>query len=104
MSPTPAHPYRPDTGGADSWVSFNAAGAPCVVSGNPRAYETDVTRPDGYGAVVCNGCPVQAECLAEAMRHEGTVSAKGRHGVWGGLTPAERYALYRRKNRQRAKK
>lgn len=35
---------------------------------------------------VCAGCPVTAECLAEA----------GDFGIWGGLTASERRALVRR--------
>lgn len=36
---------------------------------------------------ICAGCPVQAECLADALdRHEP-------YGVWGGTTPRERRSL-----------
>jgi len=43
----------------------------------------------------CGRCPVLAECLAYVMRSEGGQQASGRHGVWAGLTPKERYELYR---------
>lgn len=36
---------------------------------------------------VCAGCPVQAECLAEAIRSD------ARHGVWGGLSEHARGRL-----------
>ena len=42
---------------------------------------------------VCDGCPVNDECLAEAMRFEGQDSARA--GMWGGFTPDERSQLRR---------
>jgi WhiB family redox-sensing transcriptional regulator len=58
------------------------------------------TDPDGLfvrGAeqnrakVVCMGCPVRTECLAEAL--DNRIS----FGVWGGMTERERRALLRRR-------
>ncbi|MQA63108.1 MAG: WhiB family transcriptional regulator [Actinophytocola sp.] len=58
------------------------------------------TDPDGLfvrGAeqnrakLVCMGCPVRTECLAEALDHRITF------GVWGGMTERERRALLRRR-------
>ncbi len=40
---------------------------------------------------MCNGCPVRAECLAEALDN------RIEWGVWGGMTERERRALLRRK-------
>jgi WhiB family redox-sensing transcriptional regulator len=39
--------------------------------------------------LICRGCPIRTECLAEAL--------DGRHefGVWGGMTERERRALLR---------
>lgn len=39
---------------------------------------------------ICRECPVQAECLRWAL------ASDQRHGVWGGLSDRERYALRRR--------
>lgn len=39
--------------------------------------------------VVCRGCPVAAECLADALDN------RTRFGVWGGMTERERRALLR---------
>jgi hypothetical protein len=39
---------------------------------------------------VCRGCPVRAECLADALGWEAT---SRRHGIAGGLTPAGRDRL-----------
>jgi WhiB family redox-sensing transcriptional regulator len=41
---------------------------------------------DGTAAAkrICRKCPVKSECLAYALEHD------EQHGVWGGMTPAER--------------
>lgn len=39
---------------------------------------------------LCSGCPVRAECLAEALDNQ------IEWGVWGGMTERERRALLRR--------
>lgn len=39
---------------------------------------------------VCRACPVRAQCLDYAMRHE---FPSARHGIWGALTAYEREAL-----------
>lgn len=58
------------------------------------------TDPDGLfvrGAeqnrakIVCMGCPVRTECLAEALDN------RIDFGVWGGMTERERRALLRRR-------
>lgn len=38
---------------------------------------------------LCNGCPVVAECLADAL------DSRTEFGVWGGMTERERRALLR---------
>ncbi|NJQ04605.1 WhiB family transcriptional regulator [Streptomyces lonarensis] len=40
---------------------------------------------------VCGGCPVRAECLADAL------DSRVEFGVWGGMTERERRALLRRR-------
>ncbi|WP_026454652.1 WhiB family transcriptional regulator [Saccharomonospora iraqiensis] len=64
-----------------------------------HAYCRD-TDPDGLfvrGAeqnrakMVCMGCPVRTECLAEALDN------RIEFGVWGGMTERERRALLRRR-------
>ncbi|MER6443410.1 WhiB family transcriptional regulator [Streptomyces sp. NPDC001185] len=41
--------------------------------------------------IVCAGCPVRTECLAEAL------DERIEFGVWGGMTERERRGLLRRK-------
>ena len=41
--------------------------------------------------LVCKGCPVRTECLAEALDNQ------IEWGVWGGMTERERRALVRRR-------
>jgi WhiB family transcriptional regulator, redox-sensing transcriptional regulator len=40
---------------------------------------------------LCGGCPVRAECLAEALENQ------IEWGVWGGMTERERRALLKRR-------
>ena len=46
----------------------------------------------------CNACPIQDLCLKEAMLLEDGRALMSRHGVWGGLTPEERFELERSRN------
>lgn len=43
---------------------------------------------------ICGGCPVRVECLEYAMQAEGGDNHGDRAGLWGGLTPQERYQLH----------
>lgn len=42
---------------------------------------------------ICRGCPARQECLEHAL------AAGERHGVWGGMSPEERHAERRRRER-----
>lgn len=55
----------------------------------PRA---DITGTRDARAL-CNGCPVIEECLRYAIKAEWGNAKSGRDGIYGGTTPAERYAL-----------
>ena len=46
---------------------------------------------------ICSTCPVRADCLDVTMRLEGSNHQTFRFGMWAGLSPRERYNLYRRR-------
>lgn len=48
-------------------------------------------REQRLAKVLCRGCPVIAECLADALDN------RTEFGVWGGMTERERRALLRRR-------
>ena len=62
-----------------------------------RGRPTAIWFPTGHGfaedvaLAMCRGCPVRADCLADALEHE--TSADYRFGIRGGLSPAERERL-----------
>lgn len=42
----------------------------------------------------CLACPVRAQCLEQALRLEGDTPSRMRFGIFGALTPTERFSLY----------
>ena len=53
----------------------------------------------GAALSMCLACPVASECLEAALMEEGSMQAAGRFGLRGGMTPEQRYALYRARAR-----
>lgn len=47
---------------------------------------------------VCQGCPIRRHCVVEQLKVEHGAAVENRHGVNGGLTPAQRYSLEKRGN------
>jgi hypothetical protein len=43
---------------------------------------------------ICGSCDVREECLAWIMKVEDDSDVHNRHGMFAGLNPRERYALY----------
>ena len=72
------------------WVEDWAASAAC------RSVQPDELFVRGAeqnrAKLVCQGCPVRTECLAEALDNQ------IEWGVWGGMTERERRALLRRRS------
>ena len=61
----------------------------------PVSAEADKARHEAAAAItVCTTCLVRTQCLALSLRHWDI----GQYGVWGGLVPADRTALRRRKH------
>jgi WhiB family redox-sensing transcriptional regulator len=46
--------------------------------------------------IACWACPVQRECLTEAL----AAGPIHQHGIWGGMTEAERTSLLRKRQRE----
>lgn len=66
--------------------------AACLGQGFDPWFPTDEAGEQGDAARwVCAGCPVRDECLDYAL------SARIRHGLWGGLSGRERSALAHRR-------
>jgi WhiB family redox-sensing transcriptional regulator len=57
---------------------------------DPELFRVDAAQ--NQAKLVCRGCPVRTECLAEAL------DSGNEFGVWGGMTGRERRALLRRRN------
>ncbi|MEO8329801.1 MAG: WhiB family transcriptional regulator [Candidatus Nanopelagicales bacterium] len=62
-------------------------------STDPELFFPNGEWPEEAAKRVCRGCPVRLQCLEFAL------DARLEHGVWGGLTEAERRSL--RRSRQR---
>jgi hypothetical protein len=60
----------------------------------PVSAEAGKARHEAAAAItVCTTCLVRTQCLELSLRHWDI----GQHGVWGGLVPADRAALRRRR-------
>jgi hypothetical protein len=53
---------------------------------------------------ICAGYPVRQDCLIDCMRHEGGKAAVSRFGVFAGLSPRQRAALYQRRREARKRR
>jgi len=64
-------------------------------------YEDNERGPDKEARIeaakaICAGCPVKVDCLEFALQ------IKEDYGIWGGLTPEERYTIRRRRQRNKS--
>jgi WhiB family transcriptional regulator, redox-sensing transcriptional regulator len=46
---------------------------------------------NGMARRVCLSCPVRLQCLDDALDYERGMGRETRHGIFGGLTPDERW-------------
>lgn len=58
-----------------------------------RVFFSTDPRDRSYAVGVCEGCPVREACLRMALDAERGTGVYERHGVFGGLTPIERFRL-----------
>ena len=71
------------------WVEDWAPAAPRRPAGPDELFGRGAEQ--NKAKLVCSGCPVRTECLAEALDNQ------IEWGVWGGMTERERRALLRRR-------
>ena len=60
-----------------------------------RVFFSTDPRDRRYAVGVCGGCPVREACLRMALDAELGTGVYERHGVFGGLTPIERFRMQR---------
>ena len=60
-----------------------------------RVFFSTDPRDRQYAVSVCAGCPVREACLRMALDAERGTGVYERHGVFGGLTPIERFRMQR---------
>ncbi len=66
----------------------------------PVSFQTAAGRDQVEDAKrICHSCLVQLACLEDALQREGTMKAESRDGIYGGLTPSERFNVYRARYR-----
>src|SRR5690606_30540313 len=89
VRPRSANRHRPQGSGAKMWITDWTARAAC------RNADPDALFVQGAAQnrakLICRGCPVRTECLADALDN------RIEFGVWGGMTERERRALLRRR-------
>ena len=60
-----------------------------------RVFFSTDARDRRHAKRVCEGCPVREACLRMALDAERGTGVYERHGVFGGLTPIERFRMQR---------
>lgn len=60
---------------------------------DPELWFQTHPRLQGKAKAICAGCPIRQECLDHAMKHN------IKFGIWGGLTPCERWALTKKRRK-----
>jgi WhiB family redox-sensing transcriptional regulator len=88
MTIAPSRTARPVAFGAH-WVEDWAPLGRCAKSDPDALFVQGAAQQTAK--IVCQGCPVIAECLADALDN------RTEFGVWGGMTERERRALLRRR-------
>jgi WhiB family transcriptional regulator, redox-sensing transcriptional regulator len=77
------------TSQAREWITDWTTRAACKDSDPDELFGQGAAQ--NRAKLICRGCPVRTECLADALDNG------IEFGVWGGMTERERYALLRRR-------
>ena len=80
---------KTDVGTSVMWNEDWASQAACRVSQPDQLFVRGAEQ--NKAKKMCAGCPVKAECLAEALENQ------IEWGVWGGMTERERRAILRKR-------
>ncbi|GAA1477744.1 hypothetical protein GCM10009623_21900 [Nocardioides aestuarii] len=80
---------RTDCGDVTMWIEDWAPSAACRQASPDALFVRGAEQ--NKAKLLCKGCPVRTECLAEALDNQ------IEWGVWGGMTERERRALLRRR-------
>lgn len=59
----------------------------------PTGSKREISQNTRLAKAICAGCQIRERCLSEAMETERGDGQRGRHGIFGGMTPGERYKL-----------
>lgn len=60
---------------------------------DPTASGRWESREHSMAKQICQACPVRIQCLQYALHYEQGVGKRMRYGIWGGLSPEERWRL-----------
>ena len=82
-------PILDDCGVTIMWIEDWAPSAACRQAQPDQLFVRGAEQ--NKAKMLCQGCPVRTECLAEALDNQ------IEWGVWGGMTERERRALLRRR-------
>lgn len=85
----------------DTWVQQAA----CATV-DPEIFFPKTPRYDSSydkARTICQQCPVKDTCLEATLMAEESLTAHGRHGMFGGMSPQERSNLATQRSRFRAK-
>ncbi|MFD6163733.1 WhiB family transcriptional regulator [Oerskovia sp. NPDC060287] len=73
-----------------------------ALQGDPWHPDSDLPGAYDDARRICAGCPVASTCLQAAVDAESSSYGALRFGMYGGTTPAERSAVLRKQQRERA--
>ncbi len=96
---TSARPHQAGTSReGQPWMADAACGPGDDAAFYPTQGATDSGDPYADARAICAGCPVRAECLEFALTAEKGQVSSSRFGVYGGMSPRERFREYRRRS------
>ena len=68
---------------------------------DPELFFPDPTDHDPRPVLICQSCPKKDACLQLALDAEENQPANMRHGIYGGVRPAERFAIAKQRQKEK---